>query len=99
MLHNFGAEDQYCPYGKEHVHKYTTCGNKYCFYHVENNNSTDANGENELGLPYSVYEFIHEQISEICVMYSPKNNNAKESVCGCCMIHVFEKLKEGNITS
>lgn len=96
LLHNFGAEDQYCPYGKEHFHQYTTCGNKYCFYHVENNNSTDAN---ELGLPYSVYKFTHAQISEICVMYSPKNDNAKESVCGCCMTHVFEKLKGGNITS
>lgn len=96
LLHNFGTVDQYCPNGKQEGKDpgKEVCGEKYCHFHVENNNSADTDGENELELPYSVYRFSYQQISELCVMYSPKNGYARDSVCGCCIIHVFEKLKK-----
>jgi len=93
LLHNFGTEDHYCAGGTtDEDTGYTTCNNRYCYLHVIDNNRNNGT-TNKLGLPYSVYRFEYSQISDLCVMYSPKNLYSKETVCACCIISVFKGLQ------
>lgn len=98
-LHTFNTKDHYCSNKVKSDDSIsqpieTICENQYCYYYVlSNNTSAGNNSENDTEcLPYSVYRLQYSQLFDKCVMYSPINYGAKDSVCGICLIRVFYDL-------